>query len=179
MLASVDPSTVKGTDSALNEEQLEEFEEEHSDEIEEIAARIAINHLESLTVASVREFLEASDVPESCLTAITAFSVEDFEGVEDLEILSNKNGLDETILLSCAYDLLSVYWTVEVPTAVYESNATAFQDHFLNVTVNESVTELQMVQRCYFEVELKFDTKCEEFTDSSVKLTAVHRHRKR
>lgn len=179
MLSSADPSLIEQTDAVLDDDQLETFEDEHSHEMEQNVARVAINHLENITIASLRDFLKASDIPEACLAPISAFTVEDFEGVEDFEVISNKRGEDEEIAFLCAFDLLSVFWTIEVPTAVYKSNVAEFQQHFLNIEIAPAVTTMQVIQRCYFEAELVFHQKQEEFADASIKLTAVHRRRSR
>lgn len=175
MLASADTSQVRRTGSVLDDAQLEEFEEEHSREMEGSVAGAALEHLENLSVAAVRNFLEASDIPGNCLAPIIGFTVQDFEGIEDFEIISNKKGEDdESIVLLCAFDLLSVIWTVEIPTAAYNSNIAEFQQHFLNIDANPDVTTMQLVQRCYFESALVFNQQQKEFTGASIKLTAVH-----
>lgn len=178
MLASADPSEIKETGSVLNDDALDEFQEEHSREMEECVARAAIEHLEGLSVAAVREFLAANDIPEACLAAINSFEVEDFEGVEDLEIVSNR-GEDGCIVFLCAFDLLSVFWTVEVPTHVYHANAAEFDRYYLNAEVKTTNTSMQALQRCYFEVEVPFHRAREEFSEATIKLTGVHRPRRR
>lgn len=119
-------------------------------------------------------------IPNACLDAITTFIVEDFEGVEDLEVLSNTKGECSSVIFSCGFDLLTVLWTVQIPTSAYPANSAAFDENFLDInhgTMGE--TSMQLVQRCYFEADLVFDQSEEEFGDVEITLTGVHRRRRR
>lgn len=178
LVASTDPSLIHERNPALNDDQLGAFEEKWSWEMEKAAAAAAIEHLEHLSIPSVCRFLQAEEIPLNCLNAIQSFSVEDFEGVEDFEVISNAKGDGNWIAFSCGFDLLSVIWTVKVPAVEYLHAAAEFCKHFLSIKINDGAATMQLIQRCYFEAELNFDQSSEEFTGTSISLTAVHRHRR-
>ncbi|MDH5835315.1 S1 family peptidase [Luteimonas kalidii] len=163
----------------LDDAQLEEFQECWLSEMEKAAADAALVYLEELALASVRGFLAASGVPAECLAPIRAFSVEDFEGLEDLDLLSVWEDEDGTLTASCAFDLLSVVWTVEVPEADYLAKAGDYDAHFINIAIDGPTASMELVQRCHFEAALTLDPEGEWSTQSSITFSGVFHPRLR
>jgi hypothetical protein len=73
--------------NALNDDQLEEFVDKWGCHMEKAAADAAIEALRSLSLSSMHTFLNAAGIPSECLEPIQRFSVEDFEGLEDPEVI--------------------------------------------------------------------------------------------
>ncbi|MBD5804541.1 hypothetical protein AZOA_39840 [Azoarcus sp. Aa7] len=161
----------------LDDTQLEDFREHWLPEVEVAASDAALAYLEGLTLPSVRGFLAASDVPTECLAPIQAFTAEDFEGLEDIELLFAREGEDGTLAVSCAFDLLSVIWTVEMPAADYLARVGGYDAHFINLVVDGPTARMELVQRCHFELELTFDREAECFMQASITLSGVLRPR--
>ena len=182
-VASIDPASLteatSSTGKFLDDAQLESFEEKWSQDMEGEASAAAVEYLTRLTVTSVREFLAANDIDPGRLTSIQRFSVEDFEGLEDPEIISAQEIEGAMIDVTYSFDLLSVIWTVEISTTDYLAGSADFDEHFLNVEINGATTSMQMIQRCYFEAVLAFDQKTEKFSHVSINLAGVKRPRKR
>jgi len=156
----------------LDDAQLEDFQERWLPEMETAATDAALAHLEGLALSSVRSFLAASEVAMECLTPIRAVTVEDFEGLEDPEILSAREE-DGTITVSFGFELRTVVWTVEVAYADYRANAAAFEEHFVNIETAGETTRMETMQRCYFEADLTLDQLAGEFTSVSIALAGV------
>ena len=180
-VASVDPALLAearaGAKNMFDDAKLENFNEKWSHELENAATTAAIEYLQRLALPSVREFLGASDIDSSLLTSMEHFSVEDFEGLEDPEVISVEER-GTTLAVSYLFDLLSVIWTVHVPSSEYLEKVTDFEEHFLNVVVDGDTVQMELIQRCYFEAELLFDTETEEFLRASIKLSGVKRRRR-
>ncbi|AKC80647.1 hypothetical protein XB05_19325 [Xanthomonas arboricola] len=126
----------------------------------------------------MRSFLAASDAAEECLAPIRAVTVEEFEGLEDPEILSAQEE-QGTITVSFGFELLTVVWTVEVAYADYRANAAAFEEHFMNIETKGETTRMETMQRCYFEADLTLNQLAGEFTSVSIALAGVKRFTKR
>lgn len=163
----------------LDDAQLENFQEHWQPEVEVAASDAALAYLEGLALLSVRGFLAASNVPAECLAPIQTFTVEDFEGLEDPELLSAREDEDGTLAVSCAFDLLSVIWTVEMHAADYLARVGDYDAHFINLVVDGPTARMELVQRCHFEAELTFDREAECFTQASITLSGVLRPRPR
>lgn len=182
LVASVDQTSLTETDSDngkfLNDDQLEAFMEEWSRSMEAEASAAALEHLEKLTLTSVRQFLAANDIRSDCLASIQAFSVEDFEGLDDPELISAQETKDAMVVVSYAFDLLSVFWTVEVPSVDYLARPADFNKHFLNIEDDGTTASMQAFQRCYFEANLTLDVAAQVFTQASISRTGVRRRRR-
>lgn len=163
----------------LDDAQLDDFQEHWLPEVEVAASDAALAHLEGLALLSVRGFLAASDVPAECLAPIQTFTVEDFEGLENPELLSAREDENGTLAVSCAFDLLSVIWTVEMPAADYLARVGDYDAHFINLVVDGPTARMELVQRCHFEAELTFDRESECFTQASITLSGILRPRPR
>lgn len=181
LAVSSDPAAIVSPPSntkPIVDEQLEEFEELWLPEIESAAVETAIGHLEKLELPLVRMALSASDVPELCLAPIFKFSVEDWQGLEDPDIQSALEGKDGTVTIDFAFDLLSVCWTVEIPTDNYLSLMDDYDAHFINIEVNGPTTSMELYQRCHFEAALTLNGGNTEFTQASITFAGVVRRRR-
>jgi hypothetical protein len=157
--------------------ELEEFEELWQSKIESAATDTAMAHLEKLELPGVRMFLSAANVPEACLAPILQFAVEDWEGLEDPDLQSAREDKDGTVALDFAFDLLSVCWTVDVPTEDYLALANAYDAHFVNIEVNGATASMELFQRCHFEATLTLNPEEADFTQASITFSAVIRPR--
>lgn len=167
------PSLFEKQKTALNNDQLEKFIESWGDDIEKAAAHAAIESLETLSLPSMHMFLKASGVPPECLVPIQNFSVEDFEGVEDPEIISAEKVDNSKLMIKYFFNLLTVIWTIEVPEESYHLNEMEFHNHFMNITVDKGVATMEIMQCCYFKANMAFDQEQEEFLDTSIIWSAV------
>lgn len=174
MLSSVDPSTVQEKKSVFTEDQMDVFMDEHGSTMERILGEVALDHLEKLPLDSVRACLGVLRIPQDCTAAITSFEVNDLEGTEDLEVVSNTKGDGSLVTLFCGFELQSVIWTVGVPTADYMAKRDRFDEHFMLADGDPSGrTTMQVVQHCYFEADLIFDQADEEFLHANITYAGV------
>ena len=182
LVKSVDASAITRVDPNsgrfLDEVQLDMFMEQWGHELENSSSIAAIEFLTNLSLPAVRRFLAADDVPPDCLEAIQAFSVEDFEGLEDGELISAQEIGHEIIAISFAFDLLSVIWTVEIPSSAYCLRAADFDAHFMNIKDSGTVVRMEAVRRCYFEADLRLDINAHALKDVVVSRTGVRRSRR-
>jgi len=161
------------------DEQLEEFEELWLSEIESAATDTAMTDLENLKLSGVCMALSASDVPDACLAPIFEFSVEDWEGLEDPDIQSAREHSDGTVAIEFAFDLLSVCWTIKVPTDDYLSLVNEYDKHFDNIQVDGPTTSMELYQRCHFEATLTLNREHAEITQSAITFAGVIRPRQK
>ena len=167
------PSLFEKQKIALNTDQLDAFIESWGYDIEKAAAHAAIESLESLSLPSMHVFLKASGVPPECLAPIQNFSVEDFEGVEDPEIISAEKIENSKLTIKYFFNLQTVIWTIEVPEESYHLNEMEFHNHFMNVAVDKGVATMEIMQCCCFKANMTFDQDQEELLDTSIIWSAV------
>ena len=174
LIYAVGPAGVRLKNIAFDDEQLETFMDDHSHEIDEALTHAAIDYLSSVPVNTACSFLRGNGVPDACLEPIIRFKVEDFEGVEDLDVISNTRVEEGGILFTIEFELRAVIWTVSVPTSVYVINTTSFDAHFMNVeAMADGHTTMALVQRIYFEAKLTFDRDADCFGASRITMTGV------
>ncbi|WP_375184706.1 trypsin-like serine peptidase [Aquabacterium sp.] len=171
---AVGPARIRPTNIALDDGQLDTFMDEHAHEIDEALTHAAIDYLSSVPVDTVCRFLRSNGIPDACLEPISGFKVQDFEGIEDLSVISNTRIDDAGILLVCEFELRTVIWTVSVPTAVYEAHTTSFNEHFMNAeAMADGHTTMEAIQRICFEAKLIFDRAADDFEDAHITMTGV------
>jgi hypothetical protein len=176
---SVGPARIRSTNVALDDDQLESFKETHLQGMEDSLADAAVNYLSALPVDTACSLLRSDDIPDACLGAITSFKVEDLEGIEDIDVISNTRVEEAGILFTCEFDLRTVVWTVAVPTSFYRSNLALFDDHFMNAEdVAGELTTMDIIQRIFFEARLTFERATDEFVDPCITMTGVVRPRR-
>ncbi len=163
---------------ALDEGELEAFQDENGGELEDVAARAAMEALARLSLPGMRGFLETSGVPLVCLDAIASFSVEDFDGVEDCEITFTERALDGRLRIEFYFDLHRAIWTVQVPLEDFRAHQGSFDIHFHNAKVDGPIVSIDIVQRCYFRAHVMYDPASETFDDPVITTTAVKRRRR-
>lgn len=157
----------------LNEDERERFLDTWANELESMGSEATIVALGSLPLARMRGFLRAADIPEHCLGAIRGFSVEDFEGVEDLELISTEIFEPNQIRIEYFFQLQTLVWTVEVSEDDYHQHGDDFRDHFTNVSEEDGVASMELVQRCYFKAATVFDQDRGEFSEVSITSSAI------
>jgi hypothetical protein len=166
------PETGGGAGRALTSDQLDALQAQWSEQMEEEAARAGMQYLQQRELPAVRTFLAAADIPAVCLDSIRRAWVEDMQGLEDPEILT-AHEKDGTLKVAYAFELLTVVWTVEVTAADYEANAAVYDAHFINVQAQGEVVQMDVMQRCYFEVRFEIDTLGASLTSTSITLAGV------
>jgi len=157
----------------LNEDEQEQFLDQWGSELESIASEATIAALTSLSLPKVRSFLSAADIPEYCLEAIQSFSVEDYEGVDDLELISTEIVDQGRVAIEYFFQLQFLIWTVEVLGEVFRQHEAEFQDHFININDEDAVVSMELVQRSYFRAETVFDQNREEFSEVLITSAAI------
>ncbi|MGI4812475.1 MAG: S1 family peptidase [Janthinobacterium lividum] len=178
LLASSDAASIvshRPDSKPIVGEPLADFEELWLPKIESAAVETAMAHLNKAELSLVRSALAASDVPKACLAPILKFSVGDWEGLEDPDIQSAREESDGNVTVAFAFDLLSVCWTIEVPTNDYLSLEDGYKTHFINIEVDSTTTSMELYQRCHFEAELTLNRQDADVTESSITFSGVVR----
>lgn len=174
LVDAVGPGGVRLTNIALDDEQLETFMDEHSHDIDEALTHAAIAYLSSVPVTTACSLLRSNGIPDACLEPISSFEIEDFEGIEDIDVISNTGTEQGDILFTCEFELRTVIWTVSVPTSVYVANTTSFDAHFMNAdAMADGQTSMDVIQRICFEAQLTFDNDADCFEETHITMTGV------
>ncbi len=174
LVDAVGPARVRPTNIALDDEQLETFMDDHAHDIDEALTHAAIDYLSSVPVNTACSFLRSNGVPDACLEPISSFKVEDFEGIEDLDVISNTRIEEGGILFMCEFELRTIIWTVSVPTSVYVANTTSFDAHFMNAdAMADGQTTMDVIQRICFEAKLTFNRDADYFEETRITMTGV------
>jgi hypothetical protein len=146
----------------------EEFEDEYGNEIEDAASTAALEYLNALPLIECRMLLEEAGYPNACTALLSSFQFDDYEGVEDPEVVSISDVGDGNIFIQYRFNLLSVRFEGIVPTKGYFSKPDMFDRYFLNVTSRETDTEIDSYPRIYFDASIIFDRKNEEVLSVSI-----------
>ena len=173
MIQSCDPSSINYKSNELVGDQLDKFIDDWGYDLERTAARTAIDYLEALPPTLMHGFLSASGIPSECLNLIQQFSVVDFEGVEDPEILSTEKLDDSKLKIKYYFNLLTVVWIVEVSESSYFENESEFDRYFMNINISDGIVTMEIFQRCHFKATMLFDQEQEEFSEESITWSAV------
>lgn len=157
----------------LNKDEREHFLDTWGSKLESMGSEATIAALGRLPLPRMRDFLRAADIPKHCLDAILRFSVEDFEGVEDLELISTKIIELGQIRIEYFFQLQILIWMVDVSEDDYLQHGHDFREHFTNVSKEDGVASMDLVQRCYFKAVTVFDQNREEFSEVSITSSAI------
>lgn len=166
-------------DKVLHSIRHEEFEERLGSEMEDLAADAAIDYLQQMSLPVAQNFFEDAELPGRCARAIRTFTVEDFEGVEDPEVLSLSTLSDGSFYIQYRFNLLTVMYTVEVSTEDYLANVDEFNEEFINIDVQERLVRMQTFRRIDFDASLSFKPSSDEFTSVSIDRAVARPLRKR
>lgn len=174
MTASLPPEHVAAMPaSALDDDELEEFLERWGEDLEDAALEGTLRTLNRQSLVSARSFLEGSDVPAECLAAVTGFTVEDFDGLEDITVTSTEIIDEARFLVHYYIDLPRLIWTVEMEAEFADANATLLDASFFNRQVMNGHAIMELVQRRFFRGSAIFDREAEVFTDTTTTLSAI------
>jgi len=174
MTASLPPEHVAEVPTpALDDDQLEEFLERRGADLEEAVLAGTLRTLNRQSLPSARGFLEGSDVPAECLAAVIGFSVEDFDGLEDITVTSTEVIDEARFLVRYYIDLPRLIWTVEMEAVFADANAALVDAFFFNRQVTDGRATMDLVQRRYFRGSAIFDREAEVFTNATTTLSAI------
>jgi hypothetical protein len=165
--------------NVLTGDQLDKFYDEWGYDLEKIASAAAVEYLENLPTNLMHEFLSASGVSQNLLDLIQQHTVEDFEGVEDPEVLSTERLSETKIYISYYFNLLTVVWRVEVSEKSYLEHESDLAGGIVNVNFLNGTAFVEILQRCDFKMTVVFDEQFGEFSEESITWSAVRIPKKR
>lgn len=173
LVDSVPSSVFSERKPGLTKEQCEVLLETWGEDLESMGSEATIAALGRLSLVRMRDFISASDIPEHCLNAIESFSVEDLEGVEDLELISTEILDDDQLRVEYFFQIQTLIWNITVSSDAYKQNIEDFQKYFFNETEEGGITSMALAQRGYFRGVTLFDREREEFSDVSIISSAI------
>lgn len=176
MAASLPPDAFSDDDDrrGLSSDEREAFLEDQAAELEDLATEAAVNFLTRLPRERLSGFLSAAEVPAELHMGIEDWTVEDFEGLEDLTLISAREAPDGGIELEFFFEMQTYVWTFEISKAFHDAHAAALQDHFINVEVEGDGARMDLVQRAYFRGTVVFDPTTQTFGDIGLFSSAIH-----
>lgn len=176
MAASLPPSAFSDDDNrrGLTSDEREAFLEDHAAAFEDLATEAAVTFLMRLPRERLGDFLSAADVPAELHGGIEDWSVEDFEGLEDLTLISAREAPSGDIELEFFFEMQTYVWTFETSKGFHDAHAAALPDHFINIEVEDDRARMDLVQRAYFRGTVVFDPKAETFGEVSLFSSAIY-----
>lgn len=176
---SVAPPVVEAAKTrVLDENQLEAFLDSWGADLEDAALEGAIRVLGQVSVKKAREFLADDYIPQKYLDAIEGFSVEDFDGVEDLTVTATEAIDEDSFRLDYYFDVGALIWTVEIDEAFARDNRNGLDEHFYNARREHGIARMEAYQRRYFRGSAIFHRDAEVFSDAAITLSALKPRRK-
>jgi hypothetical protein len=141
----------------LSADRVDALDEEWGDLLEDAGGDAAMDYLEQRPLAWVCATLSLAGVPDGCTAAVQAFSVLDFEGTEDPEILGAWNTDTHLCRVSWTFELLSVVWTIWMDKHDYRADQAAYDSNFINVSDEGKRVSMERVEHLYFEADILLD----------------------
>ncbi len=173
LYASLKEFVERDVDTVLHHVSHEDFEEEFGSEMESLAGDAGLDYLRVMPLADMRSLLEDGGVSVRCARTIFEFSVTDFEGVEDAEIVSLSRLDGRSLHAEYRFNLLTVIYDVRVPTSNFLANESDYEDDFINIEVEGAMTNMQFYARCDFEASFTYDKELKKFTSVSIDRAAL------
>ena len=166
LAASVSPPVVEAaTPRVLDENQLEDFLDLWGADLEDAALESAIQVLGQISVEKASELLVDDYIPQKYLDAMEGFSVEDFDGVEDLTVTATETIDEDSFRLNDYFDVGALSWTVEIDEAFVRDNTKSLDEHFYNARRDHGIARMEAYQRRYFRGSAIFHRDAEVFSD--------------
>lgn len=157
----------------LTRDERDELVEEWGSELEDEGALAVVMALTRFSMPKMADFLQAAGVAADLLTEVTGFSVEDFEGVEDLELMRAEERPDGKTDVEFFLRMLTIVWTLEMPAGFYAAHAEAIAAEFLNIEVVGDTARMEFIHRAYFRLEAVLVPDATVFTDMVVTSSAL------
>ncbi|WP_313553133.1 serine protease [Brevundimonas sp.] len=157
----------------LSRDERDDFAEEWGSELEDEGALAVVMALTRFSLAKMADFLQAAGAPAHLLTEVSGFTVEDFEGVEDLELIRAERRPDGKTDVEFFLRMQTLVWTLEMPAAFQAANAQAMTGKFFNLTVEGDVARMEFIHRAYFRIETVLVPDAGVFTDMIVTSSAL------
>ena len=171
----IESSAPSNSNPTLSDDEVELLLETWGGELETMGSVAAIGALSRFSLDRVRAFLGAEEIPEHCLAAIEGFEVEDFDGPEDLEVISTELLDHSQIEVEYFFELRILTWTVVVSPEAYARYATDFDEHFHNKRDEHDAVRIEIYQRCHFRAVATLDR--ETLSPPRITSSAIARRR--
>jgi hypothetical protein len=157
----------------LTRDERDDFVEEWGSEMEDEGALAVVMSLTRFSLDKMAGFLESAGVAAGLLKEVSRFSVEDFEGVEDLELMRAEERPDGNTDVEFFLRMLTIVWTLEMPAESYAARADAISDEFLNVELVGDTARMEFIHRAYFRLEAVLVPDAGVFTNMVVTSSAL------
>lgn len=164
---------------AMGRAELDDFVDVWGSDLESEAVEGALRALNRMSLSKARDFLRDSGVYEDCLDAIEAFSVEDFDGLEDMTVTSSEAVDEESFRLHYYFDIKALIWTVSMDAAFAEANGARIDKWSIDRRPTGDLTTIDVLQHRYFRGSAVFHRGAQAFTDATVTLSAFRPPRSR
>lgn len=174
MMESLSPEQrAESSRSAFDAEQLEAFIDRWGAEMEDAAGEAVVASLSRMRQPHWSQFLEGSGIEIDRLLEIRAFSVEAFEGVEDLWVTASEELDGGNLRFEFYVDVRCLVWSVEVSGRDFDAHEGDFRRGFHNIQREGDRATMELIQRRYFDGSMVFHRDAEVFSDVSIVQSAL------
>jgi len=146
----------------------QDFEDASGNLLEEAASTAGIDHLNSLSPSIAKRYFLAARYPAKCLDTIIDFHFEDYEGVEDPEIVQITSIDQDRLFISYRFNFLSVCANCRLATGDYYAAESEFNENFLNEFSEDGTTVVETFPRVFVDTSIIFDKAKHEVENVSV-----------
>ncbi|WP_210238953.1 serine protease [Mesorhizobium sp. B4-1-3] len=174
LLARSTPLSARDRKAWPEENELKAFVGKWGAHMEAIAGESTIAALEKLSSREMRKFLRSTNVPWRCLRGFASFSVLDFGGIQDLEIIRMEHTVDQ-ISIELSYELAGFLWTIRIPQSKYQGSESI--GGFVFLEMQDDIVVIEVMQKGYFKARIEFDQTTGQFSNFSILSVALERPR--
>lgn len=157
---------------AMSRSDLDHFVDMWGSDLEREAVEGALRALNRMSLSKARDFLRDTVIDEDCLLAVEAFSVEDFDGLEDMTVTSSEVVDADSFRVHYYFDIKALIWTVSMDAAFADANADCLDRWSIDRRPMGVLTAVDALQHRYFRGAAVFNREAENFTDATVTLSA-------
>lgn len=160
-------------DKTIHDFNHEEFRDSYGDLLEESVCGIAIEYLNGISVQEFRSIFSVAGYPRTCMNLVDDFIFQDFEGVEDPEIVRFSKIADGKIFIEYRFNLLTVIFNGKISRDNYFENKVLFDKYFQNINHDDAVITIESFPRIYFDASIIFDPVLVDIVNVSIDDAAV------
>lgn len=175
LLACSTPPSARNRKAWPEEKELEAFVGKWDTHLEAIASESTIAFLEKLSAREMKKFLRSANVPLRCLRSVASFSVLDFGGIQDIEIIRMEYADDQISTVEFSYELAGFLWTIRIPKSKFRNDE--FTGTFIFLETQGDIVVAEVMQKGYFKASIDFDQTKGQFSNFSILSVALNRPR--
>lgn len=173
LLATAEVALAPTEGRGLTDAEIAAFVDQWGPTLERLGSEATIQTLGRFSPDQTRTFLTGAGIPAELLASVTGHHVEDFDGVEDLEVVSARDLGRGRIEIDFYFEMQMLVWTLAMPEADYVAGTAEFAAYFDELDIMDGVARVELFQRGWFRGKVEFEKSTEGFSEVVITSSAI------